>query len=239
VTVGPLADPGRPVVLDRVSTPRGELVLRRSGDQLEIVSNGTFLMDTRGGTSERLLVSAAVARLDVEAHPELRPAHVLLGGLGVGFSLLAALADPLVQHVTVVEREPAVVGWHDGPLQPWSAGALDDPRVELVVADVREWLRATDDSYAAICLDVDNGPTWTVTDDNAQLYGSAGLTELGRHLLPAGVLAVWSAAAAPSFEARLMEQFETVEAVAAPVPRGEPDLIYVAHTLTHPPTQGA
>lgn len=111
---------GEPVVVERAAGAGGELVLRRDGAHYEIISNGVFLMDTRNGESERLLVRAAAEGLD-------GPVRILIGGLGVGFSLAEALTLPGVEHVTVVEREPAVIGWHATALRPWSAGALDDP----------------------------------------------------------------------------------------------------------------
>src|SRR5689334_24507733 len=101
-----------PVVLDRREGPYGEVVLRRQGELLQIIANGCFLMDTSDGRSERLLVDAALAALDGRARP-----HVLIGGLGVGFSLAHAAADPRWGRITVVERESAIIGWHrHGPL---------------------------------------------------------------------------------------------------------------------------
>ena len=201
------------VTVERLQTPRGELVLRRDGEHHEIVSNGMFLMDTRDGRSERELVRAAVRG------PNQR---ILIGGLGVGFSLAEALTlDPAA--VTVVEIEPAVVRWNREHLRT----APDDPRVELVIADLAAFLAAGDEEYDAICLDVDNGPEWTVTVDNAALYGDAGLSAVDRRLAPGGTVAVWSANRAPAFEARLRARYPTVEVVEIPVPRGEPDVVYV------------
>jgi spermidine synthase len=140
-----------PVVLERVTTPRGELVLRRDGAHFEVISNGVFLMDTRNGSSERRLVSAALER-----HPA--PVRVLIGGLGVGFSLLEALSDERVARIDVVEIEPAVVDWHRTHLARYSSGALDQSRVSLIPGDVTEHLRTTTARYDVICLDVDNGP---------------------------------------------------------------------------------
>ena len=212
-------------VVDRVTTPRGELVLRRVGEHHEIVSNGIFLMDTRDGRSERLLVRAAV-----EAHGD--PRSVLIGGLGMGFSLAEATRFPSLSTVTVVEVEELVVGWHDGPLADVSGGALRDPRVEVVVADLRDHLRDHVRRYDVICLDVDNGPDWTVTDSNTGLYGPAGLAAIQRRLRPGGVLAVWSARAVPAYEDLLRGLGLRVEARSVEVPRGEPDVVYVA---TAPP----
>ncbi|WP_019634586.1 hypothetical protein [Actinomadura atramentaria] len=210
-----------PVVLARAPGVGGELVLRRSGPHYEIISNGVFLMDTRDGTSERLLVRAAV---DGPA----APASVLIGGLGVGFSLAEAAARPHLRRITVVEREPAVADWHRGPLAPFSGGALDDPRVELRVTDLLDWLDGEHDRHDALCLDIDNGPHWTVTPGNARLYGPAGLRRLADRLTPRGVLAVWSAGDAPGFADLLRDRFRSVDVRAVPVRRGEPDLVYLA-----------
>jgi spermidine synthase len=204
------------VTVERLATPRGELALRRDGEHHEIVSNGVFLMDTRDGRSERELVRAAGAGPG---------ARVLIGGLGVGFSLAEALALGAAA-VTVVEIEPAVVRWGRDHLG--AGAALADPRVTVAVADLGSWLRAGDDVFDAVCLDVDNGPEWTVTDANAALYGDSGLDAVDRRLAPGGTLAVWSANAAPAFEARLRARYRTVRVLEIPVPRGEPDLVYTA-----------
>jgi spermidine synthase len=202
------------VTVERLQTPRGELVLRRDGDHHEIVSNGMFLMDTRDGRSERELVRAAVPGPG---------ARILIGGLGVGFSLAEALTlDPAA--VTVVEIEPAVVRWNREHL----GTALDDPRVELVVEGLAAFLDGGDERYDAICLDVDNGPEWTVTVDNAALYDDPGLSAVDRRLAPGGTLAVWSSNRAPAFEARLRSRYADVRTIEIPVPRGEPDVVWTA-----------
>lgn len=208
--------------VERVDTPRGELVLRRAGDHYEIVSNGTFLMDTRDGRSERLLVDAAV-RWSAADRP-----RVLVGGLGVGFSLAAAVAYPEVASVTVVEVEPAVIAWQRGALAAFSGGAAGDPRVELVRADLLTWIAGDGPAYDVACLDIDNGPSWTVVDANAPLYDTAGLGRIRRRLAPGGVLAVWSAAAEPAFAARLEAVFTEVSVRTVPVARGAPDVVYLA-----------
>ena len=213
------------VTVERLTTPRSELVLRRDGEHHEIVSNGVFLMDTRDGRSERELVRAALRSAPAAS-------RVLIGGLGVGFSLAEALRSPAVERVTVVEIEPAVVRWN----RTHFGGHLDDPRVTVVVDDLAGWLGTGDDRYDAVCLDVDNGPEWTVTDSNAALYGDAGLEAVDRRLASGGTLAVWSANAAPAFEARLRERYGAVEVIEIAVPRGEPDVVYVARRLPPAPT---
>lgn len=214
-----------PIVLARVMTERGELVLRRVGDDLEVISNGTFLMDTRGGHSERLLVDAALQR-------HVAPRDVLIGGLGVGFSVLAALADSRVKHVTVVEIEQVLVDWHDTYLAVVSGGLLHEPRVEIVVADIATHLAACASSYDVVCLDVDNGPDWTVIEANNALYDDAGSRLVVGALRPRGVLSVWSAHASPSYEQRLRTHLDDLTVLTVPRDRGEPDVVYVG---TRPP----
>jgi len=205
--------------VERVAGVCGELVLRRRGEHHEIVANGTFLMDTRGGTSERLLVTAAADHMPA-------PGRIMIGGLGVGFSLAAALAHPGVSEVHVVEREPAVVRWNSGPLAPVHGDALRDPRVRVHVDDVVAWLEgAAPASLDAGCLDVDNGPDWLVTPDNARLYSDAGLAALVRVLAPGGVLAVWSAQPAPAFEARMRLHLDEVEVVEVAAGTAQPDVV--------------
>lgn len=209
------------VTVERVVTDRGELVLRSRDGHYEVISNGVFLMDTRAGESERLLVRAAV-----EAAPER--ARLLIGGLGVGFSLAEATRSSKAAEIVVVEIEPAVVAWHRTHLAPFNDGALDDPRVRVVTDDIVEWLRGPGDPFDAICLDVDNGPDWTVFDGNAALYGVAGLELLRSRLRPGGVLAVWSASASPAYAELLAAGIGPVTAYPVRVARGEPDLIYLA-----------
>lgn len=219
-----------PVIVDRAPGAAGELILRKSGPHYEIISNGVFLMDTRDGASERLLVTAAL-----DHHPP--PADILIGGLGVGFSLAAATAHPHAGTITVIEREPAVIAWHRTHLRPCSAGALDDPRVRLHQADLLTWLHRNPRPHHVICLDIDNGPDWTVSDGNARLYQPSGLRLLADRLTPDGTLAVWSAAPSPAFRRRLRDHFTHVTTRTVPHRRAHPDVIYLARHprgVSHP-----
>jgi spermidine synthase len=216
----PVRGDERPVVIDRRDGVNGELVLRRAGADHEVIANGTFLMDTRDGRSERALVREAVAGL--------RDARVLIGGLGVGFSLAEALRAPGVAEVVVVELEPAVVDWARTHLRTYGGAGLDDPRVRLVVADLGDALETLDQRFDAICLDVDNGPGWLVHQRNRRLYADGGLRRMRDLLRPGGRLTVWAAAADAEFEARLRARFAAVRSIRIAVPRGPDDVVYVA-----------
>ncbi|MDX3225591.1 spermidine synthase [Streptomyces sp. ME19-01-6] len=255
-------DADRPVTLDRREGPYGEVVLRRRGGGgsgpdadgqnaggphatapvFEIIANGCFLMDTSDGRSERLLIRAALNAL-----PAARQAPALLiGGLGVGFSLAEAAAEPRWGRIAVVEREEAVIDWHrTGPLGRISAAALADPRTEVIRADLVSHLHAgvshpdtgvshphtatASAPYDALCLDIDNGPDWTVTEDNDSLYSPAGLAACRASLSPGGVLAVWSAQPSPAFEESLRNAgFTGVRTEEISVARGVPDVVHLA-----------
>jgi spermidine synthase len=206
-------------IIERTTGLAGELVLRRDGQHHEIVANGVFLMDTRGGSSERLLVTATADRMPP-------PGRMLIGGLGVGFSLAAALVHPAVTAVEVVEREAAVIRWNRGPLAALHGDALSDPRVAVHEADVADRIAtAAPSSFDAICLDTDNGPDWLVSPANARLYTDSGLAAAAGALSPGGVLAVWSAAPSPALVARMGGLFTQVVTLEVPVDRGAPDVV--------------
>ncbi|MEX0173151.1 spermidine synthase [Streptomyces sp. LMG1-1-1.1] len=216
-----------PLTLDRREGPYGEVVLRRRGDHFEIIANGTFLMDTSDGRSERLLIDAAMAALPADARAG---ATVLVGGLGVGFSLAHAAADPRWGRIAVAEREGAIIEWHrQGPLAALSAAALADPRTVILHTDLMDYLRTSTDTYDALCLDIDNGPDWTVTEDNESLYSAEGLAACAARLNPGGVLAVWSARPSADFEESLRNAgFSGVRTEEIPVARGVPDAVHLA-----------
>jgi len=221
-------------LVDRREGPSGEIVLRRRGERcrgerFEVIANGCFLMDSSDGRSERLMVTAALDALD-------RPhgASVLIGGLGVGFSLAEVSADPRPARISVIEREQAIIGWHTrapAPLRRFAGGGHADRRARLIRDDLLRHLRTTGDSYDAVCLDIDNGPDWTVTDGNRALYGPAGLDLLDRVLNDRGVLSVWSAMRSPEFTRLLETRFawvKTLEVPLLPDRRGDPDVIFLA-----------
>ncbi len=214
---------------------------------------------------------------------------VLIGGLGVGFSLVEAVAEPRWGRIVVAEREQAVIDWHlRGPLAELTGPALADPRTEILHTDLVAYLRgpfhddadrvaapssqpdtdehgfasrseeppvptgageaiASSDSrtcdarqsdagrrnagrrYDALCLDIDNGPDWTVTEDNGGLYSPAGLAACREWLNPGGVLAIWSAQPSTAFEEALRNAgFTSVRTEEITVARGVPDVVHLA-----------
>jgi spermidine synthase len=204
-------------VVARAESERGEVVVGRRrhdrGEQhavLELRVNGVFVMDTAETGTERLLARAALDRV-----PD--PRRVLVGGLGLGYTVRELLDDARVQHVTVAELEPAVVGWmRDGVLP--GADLLAHPRVEVVTADVRRVVRDRPArSYDVLLLDVDNGPDFLVHQANAGVYAAGFLRECRRLLRARGALAVWSSTYAPALEAGLREAFGGCDAVPLPV----------------------
>jgi spermidine synthase len=203
---------GERVVLARETTPRGEIQLqRRNGAIYEIIFNGVFLMASYNAPSARALAEVVLARLPADR----RNVRVLVGGLGMGYTLAATLADPRVGHVDVVEIEPLIVAWNREHLGHLTGYPLDDPRTHLVQGDLVEYLRVTRATYDALLLDVDNGPGWLSVDANHRLYDAVGLQRLRRLLTPGGVLAIWSSEASPAFLQALQTAFGNADIVAA------------------------
>jgi spermidine synthase len=220
-----------PDTLARADGVLGELVLRRRRDAgrdlVELISNGVFLMDDADGSTERALADAALTRLPGRAGG----LHVVVGGLGLGFTAAAVRADPRVRHVTVVEIEPALLEWVRHGLVPSAAGLLDDERVDVVVGDVADVLPALPPaSVDAVLLDVDNGPAFLVHPRNAAVYRGAFLTRVAGRLRPGGLVAVWSADRSPELAAELSDRVGRCTEQRIVVHRSGRDLEYVLYT---------
>lgn len=187
--------------LATASTPEGDtLRLLRRGDEFSIrLEDGNELMNSRLGGSEEALATLA---LDLLAS---RPApRVLIGGLGMGFTLRAAQSvAPPDARLIVSEIVPELVEWAEEHMAAVFGDCLEDPRVEVKTGDVRTAISEAAGAFDAILLDVDNGPDGLTRGDNDALYGEAGLLAARRALTPGGVLAVWSAAPDPAFTKRL------------------------------------
>lgn len=175
-----------------------DIVLRQRGERFEIRYNGIELMSNLNHQSEDQLALRTMRRLDFRAK------RVLIGGLGLGYSLRAALdlAGPDTQ-VTVCEIIPEVVAWNRGPLAHLAQSPLDDPRSSVVIGDVRDHLAASKGQYDLILLDTDNGPDFVVRPQNHDLYRDHGIAVVASALTPGGLAAFWSATASDRFERTL------------------------------------
>jgi spermidine synthase len=187
--------------LDTATTPDGTTftLIRHDGEYI-IRADGYDLMVSRMHGSEEELAKLACTNLAPNA-------EVLIGGLGMGYTLRATLdLLPPGGRATVAELIPKVVEWNHGELGDLAGRPLDDPRSHVELADVADVIRQSEGRFAAILLDVDNGPDAFSQQDNARLYTRRGLAAIHRALVPKGVLAVWSTTtSAPGFEARLRE----------------------------------
>jgi spermidine synthase len=195
-------------LLGRARTPDGDdMTLMRRGAEHIVLANGKPLMSSRMHGSEEALASLACRRARTLAEP-----CVLVGGLGMGFTLRATLdLLPALATVVVAELMPEVVDWNRGPLGPLAEHPLKDKRVQLVVGDVAVTLRSSPGRFDAVLLDVDNGPDAFTASQNAGLYDDRGLATIRRALKTGGVLAVWSAWEDRKFEQRLRYATFTVE----------------------------
>jgi spermidine synthase len=203
------------------------MTLTRRGNEYVIHADGKSLMSSRMHGSEEALAAFACRGLASREAP-----RVLVGGLGMGFTLRATLdLLPADASVVVAELVPAVAAWNRGPLGPLAGHPRADRRVRLEPGDVADTLRASRAAFDAVLLDVDNGPRAFTTDDNAGLYDERGLTAIHAALAPGGTLAVWSAWDDRKFEHRLRHAgFEVeVERVRGRLRRGGPrHTIFVA-----------
>ncbi|CDZ33305.1 Spermidine synthase [Neorhizobium galegae bv. officinalis] len=191
------------IQLDRATIPGegGELRLKQRGAEFSIMLGSTELMNSRLSGSEE-----ALATLSCERIAGRKNTHMLIGGLGMGFTLRAALgALPDDTRVTVAELVPAVVDWARGPMAEFHKGTLDDPRVDIHVGDVGALIRSRNAAYDAILLDVDNGPEGLTRASNDSLYNHTGLRAAKAALRDNGVLAVWSSAPDAGFTRRLRD----------------------------------
>ncbi|MFC1747487.1 spermidine synthase [Pseudomonadota bacterium] len=198
-------------LLDTVSVP-GEgkdLSLHQRGEEFSIKAGYSELMNSRVHGSED-----ALAELGCERIAKQTQARVLIGGLGMGYTLAAALQKlgPAAE-VVVAELVPAVVTWNRGPLAPLAGSPLNDQRVAVHEGDVAQLIRSSKGAYDAILLDVDNGPEGLTRKENDSLYSPAGLSAAMAALRPGGVLGVWSISPEPAFTKRLRRAGFSVEEV--------------------------
>jgi spermidine synthase len=188
-------------LIDTAQVPDGdgELRLMRRGAEFSIRLNHNELMNSRLGGSEQALATIACERISTRARP-----RILIGGLGMGFTLRAALAVLGTKaRIIVAELVPAVSAWARGPMAEVFGESLTDPRVRIREADVAHLIRRGPSTFDAILLDVDNGPAGLTRKANDGLYDLEGLSAAYAALRPGGVLAVWSSGPDPNFTRRL------------------------------------
>ena len=226
-------------LLGETSTPDGSHVrLTRQENEYVILVDGKTLMSSRRHGSEDALAAFGCRHLQSARKP-----HVLVGGLGMGFTLRASLdALPPAAIVTVVELLPAVVEWNRGPLGSLAGYPLKDSRVRVELGDVRLALQAAPRArLGAILLDVDNGPAAFTAHGNGGLYDNAGVAAAYAALDGGGVLAVWSAREDRKFEQRLRFHGFTVrvERVRARLKKGGPRHMLFLGVKNAPPAADA
>ena len=197
--------------LDTATMPDdgGDLRLMRRGSEYSIMSGSIELMNSRLSGSEEALATLVCDRIGDRPRPK-----ILIGGLGMGFTLRAALkALKADAGVLVAELVPAVIAWANSPLASVFEGSLDDPRVTVHQGDVGDLIRSSQSAYDGVLLDVDNGPEGLSRKANDGLYDPSGLAAARKALRPGGVLAVWSSAPDVAFTRRLKRAGFTVEEV--------------------------
>jgi len=189
------------ILLDQATTPDGRPMTLHEHDGVFMIRvDGVELMSTRQHHSEEKLAELACGHLQARS-PRAR---VLIGGLGLGFTLRTALENLGPDAtVVVVELMPAVIRWNQNPDYTLAADAMADPRVEVVAGDVVDVLKKSHGQFDAIILDVDNGASGLTVAANSRLYSATGLAMIRSALRPAGCLAVWSADADPAFVERM------------------------------------
>ena len=187
--------------LDTARVPGADVQLRlmQRGAEFSMMLGQNELMSSRLSGSEEALATLACRRIEAAKSP-----HLLIGGLGMGFTLRAALAVlGSDARIMVAELVPAVIAWARGPMANIFGDSLDDPRASIREADVVDVIRSHDSVFDAILLDVDNGPEGLIRKANDALYDLKGLKAIRRALRPGGVLAVWSSGPNPLFSKRL------------------------------------
>ncbi len=219
------------VHLDTAQVPDGGGTLRlmQRGAEFSIMAGANELMNSRLSGSEEAMATLARERISARPNP-----HVLIGGLGLGFTLRAALAafGPGAR-ITVGELVPEVVAWARGPLAGIHGESLDDPRVAIVEGDVRALITDASARYDAILLDVDNGPEGLTRKANDHLYSARGLAEAKAALRPGGALAVWSSASNDGFTRRLKSAGFAVEEARVKAHRGRSGARHVIWLATN------
>lgn len=197
-----------PQTIARAETPEGELALRRRGDVLELIVNGVFAMDTVDVSSELALADAAGSP----------PGRVLVGGLGLGYTA-TRLVENGAEWVDIVERARPLIDWAEQDVTDQLGRLAVNTRVRLHHANITEFVPGSDQRWDAILLDVDNGPSFLIHDDNETVYSGGFLGSCLAHLYPGGQVVVWCETASPALASTLEALAGDVELLEVPVTR--------------------
>ena len=225
------------IVVSRVTTPQGEIQLQkwmaadgRDHSIYEIIFNGVFLMASYNELSSRAVATLAIEPLIKEK----RDIRALIGGLGIGYTLRAAVDFNTVSAIDVVEINDSIIQWAKSVFTDLNGNALSDSRVHLLHRDVKDHIMTTDTTYDAIILDVDNGPTMLALEDNQGLYERQFLIRMKDILAEGGILTVWAEKECPSFHTRLEEIFGSAEVISIQEKdrRGNPTDYYIYRTCS-------
>ena len=187
--------------IDTARVPGADIELRlmRRGEEFSMMLGQNELMNSRLSGSEEALATLTCKKIEAVKRP-----HLLVGGLGMGFTLRAALAVlGRDAQITVAELVPAVIAWARGPMAELFGDSLTDPRASICEADVVDVIKTSPSAFDAILLDVDNGPEALIRKANDTLYDRNGLQAIRRALRPGGILAVWSSGPNIAFTKRL------------------------------------
>lgn len=222
-----------PQVIERCQGLYGELQLQKKGEEYEIIYNGVFLMATYNGASEKASVREALALVTSKGHDRVR---VLMGGLGVGYSLQEVLARREVARATVVEIEPMIIQWNRSFFMDFNGRAIEDPRALFINSDFREVLE--EEALAAskspaykrhvIMVDTDNGSSWLSLPSNSFFYSSSGLSLISTCLHEDGAACFWASRREEVFEEELNRVFGQVSFCSVLERTGQEGCYYLA-----------
>ncbi len=191
-------------VLERFEGEIGDIQLQDNNGHFEIIASGVFLMSTASGESEKEMV-----RLAIEQLKDKKIINVLIGGLGVGYSVMEALEHDKVKFVEIVEIEEAIIKWNEKYFSSYNNNVIFDSRVNVFHNDLLNFVEdyRINENFDLIVLDVDNGPDWLVREENKALYGSRGLQILKEAITPGGIIVAWSATKNTSFKKEMKSVF--------------------------------
>ena len=218
-------------LIERETTDQSELCLREIQEgrrtEYEIIMNGVFIMASYNRLSSEQLVNKPMERLKFQ-----HDVHILIGGLGMGFSAKEACSFPYISHIDVVEIESIIIGWNRTYFSENNHGCLDDPRIHMIVEDFYDYVMETPNTYDLICMDIDNGPGLLVKETNQRVYQPSFFRGIKEIMEPHGIFSIWAYDKDEDLVGRIKKIFPncSVEEVVEKNPNRELSYyIYLAH----------